>query len=159
MAIAPEAMVLTAMEDCHRQILSHLTALEALVSGMESLPLDAAGQKRIGAIEAFFSSTARHHHALEERYFFPPLLAGDEPDLIATVRSLQQDHGWIEENWIELSPQLSAVASGNNWFDLAELKHGVEVFAELCRLHLELEDTLVYPATHARLKGLAEATL
>jgi hemerythrin-like domain-containing protein len=159
MARAPEAMIFTAMEDCHRQILSHLTALEALVSGMESSPLDAADQKRIGAIEAFFSSTARHHHALEERYFFPPLLAGDDPNLIATVRGLQQDHGWIEENWIELSPQLSAVASGNNWFDLAELKHAVEVFAELCRLHLELEDTLVYPATRARLEDVAEATL
>ncbi len=159
MAIAPEAMIFTAMADCHGQMQSHLTALEALVKGMESSPLDAAGQKRIGAIEAFFSSTARQHHALEERYFFPPLLAGDEPDLIATVRGLQQDHGWIEENWIELSPQLSALASGNNWFDLAELAHGVEVFAELCRLHLELEDTLVYPATRARLVDLAEATL
>ncbi len=159
MAIASESMVFTAMEDCHGQMQSHLTALEALVNGMESSPLDAEGQKRIGAIEAFFSRTARQHHALEERYFFPPLLAGDEPELIATVRGLQQDHGWIEENWLELSPQLSAVASGNNWFDLAELKHGVEVFAELCRLHLELEDTLVYPVTRARLESGAQATL
>ena len=159
MAIAPEAMIFTAMEDCHGQMQFHLTALEALVSGMEISPLEAADQKRIGAIEAFFSSIARQHHALEERYFFPPLLAGGEPDLVATVRGLQQDHGWIEENWIELSPQLSAVASGNNWFDLAELKHGVEVFAELCRLHLELEDTLVYPATRSRLADLTEATL
>ncbi len=152
-------MIFTAMEDCHRQIQLHLTALEALVGGMESSPLDAVGQKRMGDVEAFFSSTARQHHALEERYFFPPLLAGDKPELIATVQGLQQDHGWIEENWIELSPQLSAVASGNNWFDLAELKHGVEVFAELCRLHLELEDTLVYPATRSRLVDRAAATL
>ena len=87
------------------------------------------------------------------------MLAGLDLDLVAKVRSLQQDHGWIEENWIELSPQLSAVASGNNWFDLAELKHGVEVFAELCRTHLAVEDTLVYPMTRARLEELAEAIL
>ena len=159
MRTTPEAIIFTAMEDCHRQIQSHLTELDRLMEAMETASLDAEGQKRIGAIEAFFSSTARQHHALEERYFFPPLLAGDDPNLIATVRGLQQDHGWIEENWIELSPQLSAVASGNNWFDLAELKHAVEVFAELCRLHLELEDTLVYPATRARLEDVAEATL
>jgi hemerythrin-like domain-containing protein len=51
------------------------------------------------------------------------------------------------------------VALGNNWFDLAELKHGVEVFAELCRTHLAVEDTLVYPMTRARLEDLAEAIL
>ncbi len=159
MSTTPEAMIFTAMEDCHRQIQSHLTELARLMEAMETSSLDAEGQKRIGAIEAFFSSTARQHHALEERYFFPPLLTGLDLDLVAKVRSLQQDHGWIEENWIELSPQLSAVASGNNWFDLAELKHGVEVFAELCRTHLAVEDTLVYPMTRARLEELAEAIL
>jgi len=159
MGTTPEAMIFTAMEDCHRQIQSHLTELARLMEAMETSSLDAEGQKRIGAIEAFFSSTARQHHALEERYFFPPLLAGLDLDLVAKVRSLQQDHGWIEENWIELSPQLSAVASGNNWFDLAELKHGVEVFAELCRTHLAVEDTLVYPMTRARLEEMAELIL
>jgi len=159
MAIAPEAMIFTAMEDCHRQFHAHLNALEALVDAMETTAPDTEAQRRAGAIEAFFSSAARHHHALEERYFFRPLLAGDEPDLIATVRGLQQDHGWIEENWHELSPQLSAVASGNNWFDMADLKHGVEVFTALCRAHLALEDTLVYPPTRARLEVLAGATL
>jgi len=159
MRTTPEAIIFTAMEDCHRQIQSHLTELDRLMEAMETSSLDADGQKRIGAIEAFFSSTARQHHALEERFFFSPLLAGVDLNLVAKVRCLQQDHGWIEENWIELSPQLSAVASGNNWFDLAELKHGVEVFAELCRTHLALEDTLVYPMTRSRLDELAQAIL
>ncbi len=158
MAIARESMIFIALEDCHRQTLEHLQDLETLVGAMETDRLDAQGQARMAEIESFFSSTARKHHALEERYFFPPLLADGEASLVATIRILQQDHGWIEENWLELSPQLSAIASGNHWVDMAELHHGVQVFAELVRMHLTLEDSLVYPLTRARLEESALAT-
>ena len=52
-------------------------------------------------------------------------------ELVAAVQALHQDHGWIEENWIELGPQLRAIALGNNWFDTADFVHGVEVFLTL----------------------------
>ena len=66
--------------------------------------------------------------------------------LKATVKTLQQDHGWIEENWIELSPKLRAIASGNNWFEPAELVSQVEIFVTLVQNHIALEESTVYPA-------------
>ncbi|MGI9133645.1 MAG: hemerythrin domain-containing protein, partial [Rhodoferax sp.] len=61
------------------------------------------------------------------------------------VRRLQQDHGWIEENWLELAPQLRAIASGNSWLDSAEFQHYTEVFIDLCREHIALEESQAYP--------------
>jgi hypothetical protein len=67
----------------------------------------------------------------------------------ALVRTLQQDHGWIEENWIELAPQLRAIATGSHWFEPAELLHAVEVFHDLCLGHIALEESVIYPESKA----------
>lgn len=139
-----------ALDACHRQIQEHLAALATLAQHVASAGLDAQAQQQAGAIEAFFSSTSRQHHQEEERNVFPPLLVSGGPELVATVRSLQQDHGWIEENWLELAPQLRAMASGNNWFDAAEFQHAVAVFLALCQGHIALEETLIYPESKAR---------
>ncbi len=150
MSAAPNPTSFDALDACHQQITAHLTELAALAQSIEAQGVEATAQRQAGVIEAFFSSTSRQHHAEEERSVFPPLLANGNAELIAAVRTLQQDHGWIEENWLELAPQLRAIASGNHWFDPAEFQHGVEVFLELCRGHIALEETLVYPESKAR---------
>ena len=110
-------------------------------------------RQQVGAIEAYFSSTSRQHHAEEEKNVFPALLRSDNAELVHAVRTLQQDHGWIEQNWIELAPMLRAVAEGEDWVDPAELQHAVSVFLALCRDHITREETLIYPAAKAELKG------
>jgi len=87
----------------------------------------------------------REHHLLEEAAVFPALLASDDAELVTVVRTLMQDHGWIEQNWIEIAPQLRAVAQGHHWIDPAEFSHGAEVFLELCYGHAALEDTVIHP--------------
>lgn len=144
-----EPAVFEALDACHRATHDHLNDLAALARHIELHGVDAQAQRLAGTIEAFFSNTSREHHAEEERTVFPPLLAGGNPELAAAVRSLQQDHGWIEENWIELAPQLRAIASGINWVDAAELQHAVEVFLELSLGHIALEETLIYPESKA----------
>lgn len=133
------------LDACHREMLLHLGELSALASRLGESGLDATARATAGQIEAFFSATARDHHALEERSVFPPLLAQGKPEVVAAVRTLQQDHGWIEENWIELSPQLAAIADGQTGFDPDEFAHAVEVFVELCQRHIALEESLIYP--------------
>jgi hemerythrin-like domain-containing protein len=151
MRVAPEPIIFETLDACHQQIHVNLTELAALAQHMETVGMDAkAEQQQAGAIESFFSVTFRQHHAEEEKNVFPPLLASGNPELVAAVRTLQQDHGWIEENWIELAPQLRAIASGNNWLDAAEFQHDVEVFLALCRGHIALEETRVYPESRAR---------
>jgi hemerythrin-like domain-containing protein len=138
-----------ALDACHQQIHVHLVNLAALVKQAEAGSLTDSDKHMAGEIESFFSSTARDHHAQEEAHVFPPLLNQGDADLVASVRSLQQDHGFIEENWIELGPQLRAIASGNNWFDTAEFLHNAEVFLELCAGHIALEESLIYPESKA----------
>lgn len=150
MSTIPEPASFTALDACHRQIHQHLAELSALAQHMEVNGVDAPARQMALTIEAFFSGTSRQHHAEEERIVFPPLLASGNEELASAVRTLQQDHGWIEENWLELAPQLRAIASGNNWPDATEFQHGVEVFLELCNGHIALEETLIYPESRAR---------
>jgi hemerythrin-like domain-containing protein len=139
-----------ALDECHRLILAHLDTLAELARRIDSHGVDAGAQQQAAAVEKFFSATSREHHEQEERGVFPPLLALGDPALTMVVETLQQDHGWIEENWIELAPQLSAIASGNGWPDPAEFLHGVQVFVELCKGHVKLEETVVYPESRAQ---------
>lgn len=150
MSTVPESAKFEALDACHQQILAHLDMLAALAKHIDDVGVDATARQQAGTIEAFFSSTSRQHHLDEEKTVFPPLLASGEADLVATVRRLQQDHGWIEENWLELSPLLSAMASGNNWADTAEFQHDQKVFTDLCLGHIALEETLAYPESKAR---------
>jgi hemerythrin-like domain-containing protein len=112
---------------------------------METSSDSAHCRQKAKTIEAFFSETSRAHHAEEERNIFPNLLLSDKPELVQAVRTLQQDHGWIEQNWLELAPMLRAIAQGEDWVDTAELKHNAEVFLALCHDHIVLEETLIYP--------------
>lgn len=150
MKAGPDPINFEALDACHQQIHEHLTGLAALAQHIEAQGMDAKAQQQAGTIEAFFSGTSRQHHADEEKSVFPPLLASGNAELASAVRTLQQDHGWIEENWLELAPQLRAIASGNSWLDTAEFQHYVEVFLELCRGHIALEETLIYPESKAR---------
>ena len=149
MSAVSEPVSFEYLDACHQQMHLHLIELMALAQQMEATGVDARIQQQAGAIEAFFSVTSRQHHADEEKIVFPSLLASGNVELEAAVRTLQQDHGWIEENWIELAPQLRAIASGNNWFDEAEFQHDVKVFVELCQCHITLEETLIYPESKA----------
>ena len=73
-----------------------------------------------------------------------------------TVLRLQQDHNWLEEDWMEISPQVDAVACGLSWYDLDLLREGVEIFAALSRDHIALEESVIYPQARAHLGADAQ---
>jgi len=151
MSAAPNAPAagFEAQDACHQQILAHLSKLSDLAQHIDQDGIDADAQRQADAIERFFSGTSRQHHADEEKNVFPPLLAGSDAELISLVQVLQQDHCWIEEDWLELAPQLRAIASGNNWIDSAEFQHNVEIFLALTRGHIDLEEKMIYPEARA----------
>jgi hemerythrin-like domain-containing protein len=145
MSTVIESINFAELDACHQQMKLHLTNLEALALAFEARGSDAQVKAQAQVIESFFSGAARKHHQQEETEVFPVLLAQGHPELADLILTLKQDHGWIEENWIELAPQLRAIASGNFWFEASEFQHGVEVFLDLCRNHMGLEETRVYP--------------
>ncbi len=139
-----------ALDVCHRQIQEYVLALKGLSARLATHGVDDEVLAQAGAIEAFFSSTSREHHAEEEAKVFPALLASGSPELATAVRTLQQDHGWIEENWLELAPRLRAMASGQGWIDETEFLNYAEVFVALMEGHIALKETLIYPESKAR---------
>ena len=146
-----------ALDACHQEMARQLRALSSLIQHITAHGVDAQARQTAAAIEGFFSTTSRQHHAEEERSVFPPLLESPRPELVDAVKALQQDHGWIEENWIELAPQLRAIASGNDWQDQAEFEHYADVFLQLCQEHIALEESLIYPESKARWANALEA--
>jgi hemerythrin-like domain-containing protein len=140
-----------ALDQCHQQIHEHLEHLTDLLGRLETQSDSAHCRQKAKTVEAFFSETARDHHAEEERNVFPNLLQSENAELVQAVLTLKQDHGWIEQNWLELAPMLRGIAQGEDWVDMAELTHNVEVFLTLCHDHIELEETLIYPQAKSSL--------
>jgi hemerythrin-like domain-containing protein len=102
------------------------------------------------AIE-WFGTIGRDHHLDEERHVFPPLLESGDETVAEVAQRLRQDHGWIEQNWLEIGPLLSAVAEGNHSYDVDSLGEAVQMFTQLCLDHLILEELLAYPEARARI--------
>ena len=149
-AAAPLMPLFETLDQTHRQMLQTLDELLQLLESLEAQGVDDRARTRAGAICRFFDDTARAHHQAEEQFVFPSLLASGDAELVQHVQRLQQDHGWLEEDWRELSPQLQAVADGQSWYDPDVLRSAIPIFAELYREHIALEEAIVYPASRAR---------
>ncbi len=132
------------MDETHREIAQVLGRMEALA---QLLPLPAPQTQAAMLAEQachFFDGPARAHHEAEETQVFPRLLAGHDAAVRAQVQRLQQDHHWIEEDWLELEPQLQAVARGESPGDADFLRPALIEFTTLYREHLAVEEALLH---------------
>jgi hemerythrin-like domain-containing protein len=137
------------LDACHRQTVFTLGKLAALISRLATLGPDAEARTLAAEIVRHFSTTARQHHLDEERHVFPRLSTSADPEIVQAVRRLQQDHGWLEEDWMELSPHLEAVARGHAGYDLDVLREAATVFTALSHEHIALEESIIYPQARA----------
>jgi hemerythrin-like domain-containing protein len=133
------------LDACHREMLHKVEQLTDWVERLAVKGIDADTRATAASIAHFFSVTARQHHEDEERHVFPPLVRSGDPGVVHAVLRLQQDHGWLEEDWLELSPHLQAVAAGYNGYDIDVLREGAAIFAALTRDHVALEESFIYP--------------
>lgn len=143
---APELPPMDALQGTHKDLLVVLGQLSDLLRTVQRDGLTADARAAARTVTRFIDETGRHHHAQEESNVFPTLLASGDVDLIQHVRRLQQDHGWLEEDWLELGPQLDALAHGIGGCDIDSLIQASEVFTDLYRDHIALEENIVYPA-------------
>jgi hemerythrin-like domain-containing protein len=154
--VAPPLPPFDALDRTHHEVLTTLSTLDGLLSELEGGDLTDAARATAKAIHAFFEGHARQHHAAEEKHVFPPLLNSGDATLVQHVQRLQQDHGWLEEDWLELSPQVEAIANGYNWYDLAMLRQALPLFRALYEEHIALEESLIYPEARRRQQALAD---
>jgi hemerythrin-like domain-containing protein len=146
----PPLPAFDALDQTHRQVMQTLGELASLLEHLDRHGLDESARTQARNICRFFDDTARSHHMAEEQLVFPSLLADGDSEIVAHVQRLQQDHGWLEEDWLEIGPQLKAVAEGYNWYDLDFLRQGLPIFAELYRDHIALEESMIYPEARRR---------
>lgn len=138
------------LDVCHRQTVIALGKLAALVSQLSSKGADEETRALASEIVQHFSTTARQHHEDEERHVFPKLTSSGDAESAQAVLRLQQDHGWLEQDWLELWPHLDAVACGHFAYDLDVLRDGAEIFVALMHDHMALEESLIYPQARMR---------
>jgi hemerythrin-like domain-containing protein len=139
------------LDDCHRHTLGALHTLNALVARLESEGHSEHVRAMAAQVVKFFSTTSREHHEDEERHVFPKALASGDAHVVQAVLRLQQDHSWLEEDWLELSAHLNALAAGQSLWDLDFLREATDVFTALSHDHMALEESCVYPQARARL--------
>lgn len=149
------------LDACHRRMLAATARLERLAAllGDGSERHDPVARHEAGEIAEFFGVTVRRHHEDEERHVFPPLTRSGDAQVVATLARLQQDHGWLEEDWLELEPHLQAVATGYGHCDVDVVRQGIPVFAALLREHIALEEALIYPAARTSIGVLDRAAM
>jgi hemerythrin-like domain-containing protein len=138
------------LDATHREVMATLERLQQWVELLDAEGISTASRTLADEICSFFDGSARAHHAAEETHVFPSLLGSGDAELIGHVRRLQQDHGWLEEDWLELQPQLRAVVEGYNGYDVDFLRAAVPVFTDLYRDHIALEENVVYPESRRR---------
>jgi hemerythrin-like domain-containing protein len=141
----PALASLQNLDRCHHQMVEVLADLTQLVDRLAAQGSDAAARAQAATIWTFFATTARQHHADEETLVFPLLIQSGDPALTRHVLRLQQDHGWLEEDWLDLAPQVQAVALGYSGCDLDHLRQAAGAFSALYHDHVALEETLIYP--------------
>lgn len=149
----PPLPAFESLDRTHREILSMLGDFSRLLDHVDEHGADDEARRIAAKLFAFFTSHAREHHQHEETVVFPPLLASQDKVLVGHVRRLQQDHGWLEEDWRELGPQLEALARGYSWYDPVLIQHALPVFAKLYEEHIALEESLIYPEARRRLQA------
>lgn len=157
---APAADALFQFLDAtHQQMQQELVRLNRLVDALADDRWKAEDSVQLADTVQWFDTVARQHHLDEERHIFPTLMASSDEHVVDVTRRLRQDHGWIEQNWLEMGPHLSAVASGNHWIEPALVRDMVHVFTQLCLDHLMLEESLAYPKAreHIAADDLARA--
>jgi iron-sulfur cluster repair protein YtfE (RIC family) len=137
----------------HREILGQLGALTRLVDRLQAADPDDEARGCARTLIAFFAGPAREHNYDEERHVFPVLQRCDDADVRQAAERLCEDHAWIELCWLDIEPQLAAVAAGAATRDGRGLQSAVEVFASMVRNHIALEESLLYPQLRGRLKS------
>lgn len=62
---------------------------------------------------------------------YPEIEALGDVELDAHLRRLRQDHDWVEQDWLDLSPHVRAVAQGCSAYRLALPQAALPVFEAL----------------------------
>jgi hemerythrin-like domain-containing protein len=143
------------LEACHERVHRMLALLGRLRAHIGQHGADAQAQQAARDVMRYFDLAAPHHHRDEELHVFPPLLAAGDPQVVAIVRRLQQDHLQMEQCWTEARAGLQRVAEGSVERLAPADDAALDAFALPYGEHIAAEEKIAYPKAQALLDAEA----
>jgi len=137
------------LEACHERVQRMLKLLGRLREHLRRQGADMQAQQAARDVMRYFDQAAPQHHQDEELHVFPPLLAQGEPEIVAVVARLRQDHLQMESRWSAARQVLAGVADGRIASLSADDKAVLDAFAGLYDAHLQAEEAIAYPAAQS----------
>ncbi|NNU43478.1 hemerythrin domain-containing protein [Ramlibacter sp. B156] len=147
------------LEACHERVHRMLALLARLREHLRAHGADTQAQQAARDVMRYFDQAAPQHHQDEELHVFPPLLAQGDPETVAVVARLQQDHLQMESRWGAARQVLALVAEGRINALSAEDEAVLDAFTGLYGAHIEAEEGMAYPAARALFDEAATAAM
>jgi hemerythrin-like domain-containing protein len=141
------------LEACHERVHRMLKLLGRLREHLRRQGADTQAQQAARDVMRYFDQAAPQHHQDEELHVFPPLLAQGEPEIVAVVARLQQDHVLMESRWITARQVLAGIAEGRTGSLSADEDAALDAFAGLYDEHIRAEEEIAYPAAQVLIDG------
>ena len=139
------------LQACHERVNRMLALLGRLREHVAGHGADTSAREAARDVMRYFDQAAPQHHRDEELHVFPPLIEQADPDTVAVVRRLQQDHLQMESRWRGARQVLAAIQAGELQALSVEDGAALEAFASLYDEHIRAEEDRVYPAATALL--------
>lgn len=137
---------------CHERVQRSLDLLGRLVEHVDRCGHDASSRSAAHDVLRYFSQAAPLHHQDEELHLFPALLSRGSSEHALHVQRLQDDHRQMEALWLSIAPVLQAWTTDTPQPEIApEARLAITRFRSLYPPHIDLEDSLVFPAAFSLL--------
>lgn len=143
------------LEACHERVHRMLRLLERLREHVAAQGADEQARQAARDVMRYFDQAAPQHHLDEERHVFPPLLAQGDPQVVAVVQRLQEDHRQMEAGWVRARAVLEGLAQGRLAALDAAATQALAAFAALYGEHIRAEEGIAYPAARDQLDASA----
>jgi hemerythrin-like domain-containing protein len=134
------------LQACHERVARMLALLGRLREHLPGHGADQSARDAARDVMRYFDQAAPQHHRDEELHVFPPLLAQGEPETVALVRRLQQDHVQMESRWQDARRVLAAINAGELQALGPAQDAALDAFAGLYDGHIQAEEGVAYAA-------------
>ncbi|MFO0679537.1 MAG: hemerythrin domain-containing protein [Polyangiaceae bacterium] len=136
----------------HRRIEERLDDLVAATETLLARPNDLDAFEAVERVLGFFDRAGRRHHDDEERSLFPRL--PDEPDVVALVRVLREEHLAHDGALRALDANVRAIGNGAPSTEQARgLADGARHLRTLYLAHIDREERELFPRVKSALSA------
>ena len=138
------------LEACHDRVRRSLALLERLIEHIDAKGHDMQSRSAAADVLRYFDLAAPAHHLDEERHVFAVLAAADDATLAAATAGLRSDHTRMDTLWAPLRVALRTWSvPGASGSVGAVVRQQALAFGQAYAVHLQTEETIVFPAARA----------